>query len=196
MVDDLAWLGLDWDWTQSQSDLSADHEAALDRLADAGLLYPCRCSRADIRSLGRRAPDGSYAYANTCRERSLPERHAGGWRAALDPLRVRLPEGRVAPHDEGGRDLSQVPVRELGDPVVRRRDGAIAYHLACVVDDAVAGVTRVVRGHDLAASCATQVALQRLLGLPTPAYRHHLLLLEECGVKRAKLHGAVGAKEL
>jgi len=72
----------------------------------------------------------------------------------------------------------------------------MAYHLACVVDDAHAGVTRVVRGRDLAAATATQVALQGLLGLPRPAYRHHLLLLEERGGKLAKLHGAVGASEL
>ncbi len=80
--------------------------------------------------------------------------------------------------------------------MVRRRDGAVAYHLAVVVDDAAAGVTRVVRGRDLATATATQVALQRLLGLPTPVYRHHLLLLEERGRKHAKFHGAVGAPVL
>ena len=84
----------------------------------------------------------------------------------------------------------------MGDPIVRRRDASVAYQLAVVVDDAASGVTRVVRGHDLAASTATQVALQRLLGLPEPVYRHHLLLLEERGGKLAKLHGAVGADAL
>jgi glutamyl/glutaminyl-tRNA synthetase len=79
---------------------------------------------------------------------------------------------------------------------VRRRDGAIAYHLAGVVDDAVLGVTRIVRGEDLAGTTATQVAIARLLGLPTPGYRHHLLLLEERGGKLAKLHGSVGLPEL
>jgi glutamyl/glutaminyl-tRNA synthetase len=98
--------------------------------------------------------------------------------------------------DESGVDLSQDPERDFGDPVVRRRDGAIAYHLAGIVDDAAAGVTRVVRGRDLASTTATQVALQRVLGLPTPAYRHHLLLLEERGEKLAKFHGAVGADAL
>ena len=80
--------------------------------------------------------------------------------------------------------------------MLRRRDGAIAYHLAVVVDDAAQAVTRVVRGRDLAACTALQVVLQRALGLPTPSYRHHLLLLEPRGEKLAKLHGAVGWREL
>ena len=119
-----------------------------------------------------------------------------GWRACSEPLRVRLDEGMVAVADEGGLDLAQDPSSAFGDPLVRRRDGAIAYQLSVVVDDAAAGVTRVVRGRDIAPSTATQVALQRLLALPTPRYRHHLLLLERRGHKLAKLHGAVGATQL
>ena len=98
--------------------------------------------------------------------------------------------------DESGLDLTQDPSSAFGDPLVRRRDGAIAYQLAVVVDDAAVGVTRVVRGCDIAPSTATQVALQRLLDLPTPTYRHHLLLLERRGHKLAKLHGAVAAAQL
>ncbi len=109
---------------------------------------------------------------------------------------MALPSGHIAPHDEGGLDLAQDPAEVMGDPIVRRRDAAVAYQLAVVVDDAASAVTRVVRGRDLAASTATQVALQRLLGLPEPVYRHHLLLLEERGEKLAKLHGAVGADAL
>ena len=88
--------------------------------------------------------------------------------------------------------LAGDPSRDPGDPVVLRRDGAIAYHLAGVVDDGSVGVTRVVRGRDLAETTPTQVALQRLLEIATPVYRHHLLLLERRGAKLAKLHGAVG----
>jgi glutamyl/glutaminyl-tRNA synthetase len=84
----------------------------------------------------------------------------------------------------------------MGDPVLRRRDGAVAYQLAVVVDDAEQAVTRIVRGRDLAPSTAIQVRLQRSLGLATPIYRHHLLLLEEHGDKFAKFHGAVGWREL
>jgi glutamyl/glutaminyl-tRNA synthetase len=100
------------------------------------------------------------------------------------------------PVDEGGLDLAQDPAREMGDPVLRRRDGAIAYHLAVVVDDAAAEVTRVVRGRDLAASTAIQHVLQHHLDLATPSYYHHFLLLEQRGGKFAKLHGAVGWREL
>jgi glutamyl/glutaminyl-tRNA synthetase len=193
MLEDLAWLGLDWDAVDRQSEAREDHEVALDRLAEQGLLYPCRCSRRELRARGRPAPDGSIRYPGTCRGQRLP---VGGWRTESSPLRVQLPTGRIAVRDESGLDLSQDPEAEMGDPVVRRRDAAIAYHLASVVDDAHAGVTRVVRGRDLAAATATQVALQRLLRLSRPQYRHHLLLLEERGGKLAKLHGAVGASAL
>ena len=191
--DDLAWLGLDFDAVVEQHDSAARHAAALDRLAELGVLYPCACSRGSLREEAEPAPDGSRRYPNRCRGRALP---AGGWRAAREPLRVALPAGRLAPRDEGGLELAQDPALVLGDPVVRRRDGAVAYQLAVVVDDAASGVTRVVRGRDLAPSTATQVALQRLLGLPEPVYRHHLLLLEEHGGKLAKLHGAVAADAL
>lgn len=195
---DLAWLGLQWDGCvrQSEGPAGEGHVRALDELAARGLLYPCRCSRAEIRAAGRPAPDGGTAYTNRCRDRPLPPASEGGWRRCREPLRVRLPEGAIALRDESGLDLGGDPARAFGDPVVRRRDGAVAYHLASVVDDAAAGVTRVVRGRDLAPSSVLQVALQRLLGLGTPAYRHHLLLLEERGGKLAKLHGAVGADVL
>jgi glutamyl-tRNA synthetase/glutamyl-Q tRNA(Asp) synthetase len=196
MTGALLWLGLEFDAVVRQSDLAAAHAAALDRLAAGGRLYPCRCSRSDLRAHGQRARDGSFRYPGTCRGRALPGAHEGGWRAVDEPLRVRLPSGPVALRDESGLDLGADPAEDTGDPVVRRRDGAVAYHLASVVDDAEAGVTRVVRGRDLAASTAVQVVLQRLLGLPTPRYRHHLLLLEERGGKLAKLHGAVGVDAL
>lgn len=183
-----AWLGLDWDEVTIQSGRHAAHEAALDRLARDGRLYPCACSRAD-RKGGRRAPDGSWAYENVCRGRPLP---AEGWRASLEPLRVQLPDDRIELVDDGGLDLSQTPARDMGDPIVRRRDGVLAYQLAVVVDDADARITHVVRGTDIAPSTATQVQLQRLLGLPAPRYRHHFLLLEAArGDKLAKLHGSI-----
>lgn len=188
LAEDLAWLGLDWDASLLQSEARLRHEVALDRLAASGRLYPCSCSRRELQAAGRRRADGGLRYPNTCRGRTLP---AAGWRASREPLRARLPDGPIRPRDEGGLDLAQDPARDFGDPVVRRRDGAVAYHLASVVDDAACGVTRVIRGRDLAPSTATQVALQRILGLPTPAYRHHLLLLERRGEKLAKLHGAV-----
>jgi len=192
MIDACAWLGLAWDQIVVQSDRRAAHDAALDALAAHGRLYPCTCSRA-ARAGGRRAPDGSWAYDNACRGRVLP---AGGWRASADAIRVRLDDDRVALIDAGGLDLSQTPARDMGDPVVRRRDGVIAYQLAVVVDDGAAGITDVVRGRDIAPSTATQVMLQRLLGLATPRYRHHFLLLEPGAGKLAKLHGSIPLSQL
>ncbi len=194
--DALVWLGLDWDERVLQSEGSSAHEQALDQLAERGVLYPCACSRSRLRALGVQTPDGGFRYDGHCRERSLPSREAGGWRASTQPLRVRLPEGRVTLRDLGGAPLEQDPLAAFGDPVVRRRDGAVAYHLASVVDDAHVGVTRVVRGRDLAAGTATQVRLQQQLGFETPTYRHHLLLLERRDRKLAKFHGAVALDQL
>ncbi len=189
----LEWFGLDWDEVSLQSESRSAHEAALDQLADRGLLYPCACSRSEIKRSGERAADGGWRYSGRCRGRPLPR---GGWRAVEETLRLRLTSERVEPEDEGGVDLAQDPAAAMGDPVLLGRSGAIAYHLASVVDDAHQQITRVVRGRDLAASTAIHVTLQRLLGFPTPAYRHHFLLLEESGGKLAKLHGAVGWREL
>ena len=191
--DDLRWLGIDWDDRELQTDARARHEAALDRLEVAGLLYPCRCTRADRVSGGRRAPDGGFAYENHCRGRPLP---AGGWRSSREPVRVRLPDREVRLTDESGLDLSQHPAAEMGDPILVRRDGVLAYQLVVVVDDEAAGVTRVVRGRDIAPSTGTQVLLQDLLALARPSYRHHFLLLEPRGAKLAKLHGSITARAL
>jgi glutamyl-Q tRNA(Asp) synthetase len=189
----LEWFGLDWDEFALQSENRSSHEAALDSLAERGVLYPCSCSRSEIKRAGERAADGGWRYPGSCRDRPLPK---GGWRTVGEALRVRLSEGRVEPADEGGVDLAQDPAAEMGDPVLLGRGGSIAYHLAAVVDDGHQQITRVVRGRDLAASTAIHVTLQRLLDLPTPTYRHHFLLLEEAGGKLAKLHGAVSWREL
>ena len=190
--DALAWLGLDWDEVVVQSTRATAYADALDALAAAGRLYPCACSRADRAASGRRAPDGGWAYDNRCRGRAL-----GAWRAHTEPLRARLDDDRIALVDALGVDLSQTPAHDMGDPIVRRRDGVIAYQLAVVVDDAASAITDIVRGRDIAPSTATQLGLQRLLGLPTPTYRHHLLLLERAaGDKLSKLHGSIPFSEI
>jgi glutamyl/glutaminyl-tRNA synthetase len=187
IVADLDWLGLTWDATFTQSALADQHAAALDKLAAMGALYPCSASREQLRAIGRRAPDGGFAYDNRARGTPLPE---GGWRACTLPLRAKLPDHDFAPIDEGGLDLAQRPSVTFGDPVVRRRDGAIAYQLAVVVDDAAVGVDRVVRGRDIAPSTATQLALMELLNLRPPVYRHHAMLLDADGKKLGKSLGA------
>jgi glutamyl/glutaminyl-tRNA synthetase len=221
MEEDLQWLGLDWDGdadVQSAEEAAAGHAAALDWLESKGRLYACACSRSIIKKAGRRAPDGGWAYSNTCRPRddedALPPPSSSSswreWRAKGMVVRARLPDGLIEgladeadQENEGGpassspplANLSQDPSHAFGDPVVIRRDGAVAYMLAVVVDDAVrARATRVVRGRDIAPSTATQVALQRLLGLdPPPAYRHHLLLLEPAAASSAD--GAEGTEQ-
>jgi glutamyl-Q tRNA(Asp) synthetase len=196
MLEDLRWLGLDFDAVVKQSESRPVHERALDRLAAADVLYPCSCSRSEIRRHAERAPDGGYRYSNRCRERSIPQAHAGGWRACGEVLRVRLPDSLPELRDERSGGPACNNAAAYGDPVVRRRDGAVAYPLASVADDCESGVTRVVRGRDLAGHTGTQVALQHLLGFPTPVYRHHLLLLEPRGGKLAKLHGSVTGADL
>jgi glutamyl-Q tRNA(Asp) synthetase len=188
--DACAFLGLDWDEVVVQSDRRAAHEAALDALAAAGQLYACSCSRTQ-RSGGRRSPDGGWAYPNTCRAHVVAD-----WRKRETAIRVRLPEARVELVDELGVELSQTPALDMGDPVVVRKDGVIAYQLAVVVDDQDAGITDVIRGRDIAASTATQILLQRLLGFATPRYKHHFLLLEPAGEKLAKLHGSIPFTQL
>jgi hypothetical protein len=178
LIDDLAWLGLDWDDLHLQSAHSVVHAAALDALAAAGVLYPSSLSRSAIAALGRRAPDGGWAYDNRERDRPLPP---GGWRACREALRCRLPAGVQIPQDEGGLDLAADPAATTGDPIVRTRHGDLAYHLAVVVDDHRAGVDRIIRGRDLAPATATHQALRELLGFPHPIYRHHLLLLDASG---------------
>lgn len=187
-----AWLGLDWDETIVQSDRRAAHEAALDRLAAADRLYACSCTRAQ-RSGGRRAPDGGWVYPNTCRARVVVD-----WRdrEAAESIRARLPDDRIELVDDGGLDLSQTPALDMGDPIVVRKDGVIAYQLAVVVDDHDSQITDVIRGRDIAPSTATQIMLQRLLGYATPRYRHHFLLLAPHGDKLAKLHGSLPFSEL
>ncbi|MFP6625075.1 MAG: glutamate--tRNA ligase family protein [Myxococcota bacterium] len=173
MKDDLAWIGLDWHAVRLQSELASDHDDAIERLKADGLVYPCCCSRSDVASVGLPAADGGTRYPNTCRGRSIEDVGSD------DALRCRIDDDA-----------------EFGDPIVLRRDGGVAYHLANVVDDAREGVTRVVRGRDLEATTTTQIALQGLLGFETPEYHHHLLLLEPRGDKLAKLHGSVSAPEL
>lgn len=183
----VSWMGLSFDFCERQSENIQRYEAALDELEGRGLLYPCAASRSELKRGGRRAPDGAYTYDNRSRGCGLP---AGGWRACSEPIRVRLPDDTVRVL-EGGGGLIEHDLRAFGDPVVRRRDGAIAYHLASVVDDGAAEVSRIVRGRDLREATVVQVALQRYLGIPTPLYDHHPLLLEERGSKLAKLHGSV-----
>ncbi len=178
-------FGFEWDGTVSfQTDRIDFYEAALKHLRDAGLCYPCGCSRA---SLGAAAdPAAEPVYPGTCRDRPT-----GGQGAHA--LRFRISAGEPPVHVE---DLLQGTVsqdcrRDAGDFVIRRRDGHFAYHLAVVVDDELQGITEVVRGADLFSSTPRQVLLQRALGYRRPLYAHLPLLVEPDGQKLAKSRRAV-----
>jgi glutamyl-tRNA synthetase/glutamyl-Q tRNA(Asp) synthetase len=190
---DLEWFGLEWDGCVLQSDNHERHDAVLDALVRQGRIFACGCSRAEIRSAAQRAPDGSVRYPGTCRSHVVDEAQ---WRSIDRPLRLRLEAEEIRLVDESGLDLSGDAHGLFGDPILRRRDGAHAYHFASVVDDAYSGIDRVVRGRDLAPSTILQVALQHVLGMPTPVYRHHLLFMEKNGTKLSKLHGAVNLEML
>ena len=114
MCADLAWLGLDWDAVVLQSTNSLRHALALDRLAEAGLLYPCTCARSEIRARARRARDGSWRYDGRCRARRLPTREDGGWRATDVALRVRVPDHVIDLEDASGLLLSGNPADDYG----------------------------------------------------------------------------------
>lgn len=187
---DLAALGLDWDGpVVRQSQRLELYREATARLDGAGLLYPCYCTRAEIREAAS-APHGAPAdgtYPGTCRELSAAQR-AERERAGRPPaLRLRAAGTVVAFSDR----LLGERRDAVDDLVVRRNDGAPAYNLAVVVDDAAQRVREVVRGADLLDTTARQLHLGALLELPAPSYAHVPLVLGPDGARLAKRHGAV-----
>ena len=187
---DLARIGIDWDGEPTrQSERRERHRAAFEQLRDAGVLYPCWCTRAEIR-LASQAPHGARgAYPGTCRGVAARERERRGdpsaWRLDARRARVGFDDELAGPHSA-----------LVDDFVVWRGDGVPAYNLAVVVDDADQGVGEVVRGDDLLATTPRQVHLATLLGLGIPRYAHVPLVLGADGVRLAKRHGAVTLDEL
>jgi len=196
ILDDLAWLGLDWDGAvRRQSEHFDDYRAALDRLAAAGLLYPCFCTRGEIRAEIERAghaphgPEGAL-YPGTCRHVPEDERTARTDAGAPYALRLDMAAAvaRTGPltwHDRAAGEIAADPA-SFGDIVLARKDTPASYHLAVTVDDALQAVTLVTRGVDLFAATDVHRLLQALLSLPTPEYHHHRLLTDETGRRYAK----------
>lgn len=203
--DDLHWLGLDWDGPAvRQTQRMRAYEQALEQLARVARLYPCFCSRADLHAASApHASDGTPVYAGACR--TLTDTEVAERRAHRSPaLRIQVPAGNDASCTGGaacGFERQGSVVRfcdghmgaqtqdlasECGDFIVRRSDGAFAYQLAVVVDDAAAGVSEVVRGSDLVSSTPRQIWLHELLGLPVPRYCHHPLLRAPDGRRLSK----------
>lgn len=176
IFDDLRWLGLSWDEVAMQSERQPLYEAAMARLRDMGLAYPCICSRAEI-AASASAPQGDRppAYPGTCRTRRLPADIPAAWRLDMTAAVART-----------GWDAA----RPWGDVVIARKDARASYHLAVVVDDADQGVTDIVRGRDLLPATDVHHVLQQLLDLPVPRYHHHPLVTGPDGNRLAKRDGA------
>jgi glutamyl-tRNA synthetase len=193
-LSDLRSLGLDWDGpVLRQSERMELYGEAIGRLDAGGLLYPCYCTRAEIRAAAS-APHGISAtdrYPGTCRNLTAAERAEREAARRPPALRVRSEDVRIVFED---RLLGRFE-ETVDDFVVRRNDGTPAYQLAVVVDDAAQGIGEVVRGADLADSTPRQILLGRLLGLREPAYAHVPLVLGPDGRRLAKRHGAVGLSD-
>ena len=203
LMADLEWLGLTWDGTPVYQSRRGDlYEAALERLRGKGLLYPCFCTRADI--LATQAPhesDGRVVYKGTCRRyltQPAPE-GAAALRVMVPPYDGAIYNKETSLHGEASRgnycldfldghygSRSVDLTAQVGDFIVRRKDGAWAYQLAVVVDDAEMGVTEVVRGRDLLLSSPQQMYLAGLLDLPSPQFIHLPLLCNGAGQRLSK----------
>jgi glutamyl-tRNA synthetase len=207
IIDDLRWLGLEWDegpdvggmyGPYEQSRREAIYDAALARLRDAGAIYPCFCSRADLARIAS-VPAGAEdepPYPGICRSlspREVAARLAAGRRPAW---RFRVPSSIIRFSDGGSGPQEQNVATVVGDFIVRRSDGIIAYQLAVVVDDALMRITQVVRGADLLGSTARQIALFRALGWPPPAYHHVPVMTGSDGAKLSKREAAAGLEPL
>ena len=184
-MDDLQWLGLEWDgkpcWQSQRGDIYARY---LQQLTEAGLIYPCYCTRADI--LATQAPhesDGRVVYKGTCR--NLPP----GTHTGPAALRMKVPdEGRgIVTFTDGHYGTHTVDLTtQCGDFIVRRKDGAWAYQLAVVVDDSLMGINEVVRGRDLLLSSPQQIYLAQQLGFTPPRFTHLPLLCNTAGQRLSK----------
>lgn len=212
IVEDLAWLGLSFDPdVRRQSEHFSDYKAALQRLTDEGLLYPCFCTRTEIaRAVGGRGdwprdPDGSPHYSGACKRLDASERArrlAAGRPAALriDMALALAKVGRGLGwlefgEGEAAREIAAEPAR-WGDAVLARRDIPASYHIAVVVDDDLQGVTDVVRGQDLFEATSLHRLLQELLGRPGPRYHHHDLVRDQGGDKLSKRTSAKSIRAL
>lgn len=212
IFEDLAWLGVEWEEpVRRQSEHFEEYGRVIDDLRRRGLLYPCFCSRRDIaqanaqleEASGRSPPhdpDGAPLYPGTCR--GLPSHLAEDRIAAGEPHALRLDMTRSVATVSGplavpcwDPNADRVETRTAdpsrwGDIVLSRKETPASYHLCVVHDDALQGVTHVVRGRDLEQATDVHVLLQTLLGLPTPLYHHHALVSDERGVKLSKSLGS------
>jgi glutamyl/glutaminyl-tRNA synthetase len=196
ILEDLHWLGLKADGPLvRQSDRDAIYRGALRQLVDGGLVYGCRCSRAEIvaavadRNRGD-ALSAELYYPGTCRDRGIPLTDGVGWRLRIDPGIERFDDGLCGPQ-------AQDPTQQCGDLLLRDRLGNWTYQFAVTADDFDQGVTDVIRGTDLLDSTGRQILLGRLLGRPSPArFWHHPLVMKSPTEKLSKSDGDTGVRDL
>jgi len=203
MIEDLRWFGFEWQEgpdcggpfaPYNQSERFHLYRAALEKLRAGGFVYPCTCSRKDIRDAAS-APNAEGeepVYPGTCRQNRKSEiiNRKFSWR-------FRVPDGETVPFtDRNSGPQSFVAGKDFGDFVVWRHDDVPAYQLACVVDDAAMRITEVVRGADLLVSTARQLLLFRALGLTPPGFFHCPLVRDENGQRLAKRHDALSLRAL
>ena len=203
IYEDLAWLGLNWEQpVRRQSEHIADYEAARPKLEAEGLLYRCFRTRRELASEIAGAPHGPTAAfrggplppAEEAARLAADEPFA--WRLWLDAAQRRLGGFEGLTFEVEGEGVVQARPEIGGDVVLARKDAPVAYHLAASVDDALQDVTHVIRGEDLAEAAHVQRLLQALLGLPTPVYRHHRLILGPDGKRLAKRDRSETLQEL
>ena len=213
---DLSWLGIAWEEpVRRQSEHFGAYRNAIERLTAQGLIYPSFESRAEIARLvaerevaGRwpRDPDGAPLYPGTARLLSTDERERLMAQGAPYALRLDMEAAIARVGDLGWREHGAGPAGESGavaarpqawgDVILARKETPTSYHLSVVIDDALQGITEVVRGEDLFWSTSVHRLLQALLGLPQPVYRHHRLMLDAAGQKLSKSTRATGLREL
>jgi glutamyl-Q tRNA(Asp) synthetase len=213
---DLAWLGIAWEQpVRRQSEHLADYREAVEKLASQGLIYQGFETRAEIATLVAqreasggwpRDPDGAPLYPGTAKLLSSEERARLLESGAPCALRLDMAAACARAGNLGWRERSEGPDGEAGavaarpeawgDVILARKETPTSYHLSAVVDDALQGVTDVVRGQDLFWSTSVHRLVQQLLGLPEPAYHHHRLILDAAGRKLSKSSAATGLREL
>ncbi len=204
LVSDLRWLGLDWEEGPDtggplgpyiQSQRLALYEEALGRLRALGLVYPCYCTRAELARVASAPHRGDVdgRYPGTCRALSDKERVRREAQGRRPAWRFRVPKAPISFTDELAGTLAESVDESIGDIVVRRSDGLFAYQLAVVVDDALMGITQLVRGADLLSSTARQLALYDALGYPRPRLFAHVPMgLDATGARLSKREDAAG----
>ena len=206
LIDDLHWLGLGWDAGPDiggahepyrQSQRNAIYAEYFARLATSGLVYPCYCTPLEL-EVSRRAQLAAGRpprYAGTCRELSAGERDAKLAGGLKPSLRFRVPQGRSVEFHDFVRGAQRFASEDIGDFIVRRADGNAAFFFCNALDDALMGVTHVLRGDDHLTNTPRQILLLEALGLDIPQYGHVALLTGMDGAPLSKRHGSVSVRE-